>query len=307
MKSPHRTACCVLLGLACLLASGCGDSRYAQDVAAKRFDLAPQNHAATIHDQLLDQELMASLLAHGDLKEVRILMSDRTSVPVLAEVSKLEGLSHLALLEVELTDEELAVLAAAKQLTSLELIRTGITGEGLKHLHGLPIKKLSLREPRLTPAGLQLLLGFPELEELELYTPNTRTEDIPSLAGLSRLTRLTIFDARFSYREHGGLKCLDGAHSLRYLELSGSNLNDRSLKVVSTLSGLEELDIPAHRLTQEGLGQLASLGQLRSTSIAPAVDSNSQPVLTLAEADAELPGVSIRFINTSSPELQRSL
>jgi hypothetical protein len=282
------------LGAAVVLAlfSGCTDSEYShrhtEIPAAQFYGPHKQPFSATVRWQNVDTALIQSVCSHPSLRELNICVATRDGSPILPQVSKLPNLETLNVIEVPLTDAELGSLGDAGKLTSLELSRTGISGAGLQHLAKLPLKRLVIREKQLSLAGLQAIASLTELEELELCVPGIHLADIPDLASKHCLKSVIISDGHFSYREFGGLKFLVGASQLTNLQLSGVNLNDRSLKSIGTLGSLQNLTIGKSVISEEGLEYLSTLEQLQSVDI-PSLHS-LQDTIRLAESnDAPLP------------------
>jgi len=249
--------------------------------------VAERPHTAVVRWQVLNQGLMQSVCDQESLNELRLISSTRDGSSILTHVSQLPYLETLSIIEVPLADRELEVLSEVTHLTSLELSRTGITGEGLRHLAKLPLKQLVIREKHLSIEGLQAIASMTELEELELVVPNLHLADLPILASFEKLTSVTITDGYFSYRKYGGLKWLVGAPNLKQLELSGVNLNDRSLESIGTLASLQNLMIDKCVISEAGVGHLAKLERLRFVDI-PALNSlSNEKILRLAERDEE--------------------
>ena len=275
--------------VALALLSGCKDSEYAQrntEIPVAQF-YGPQGkpNSATVRWQNVDSALMQSVCSHSTLQELSINVATRDGSPILPHVSKLPSLVTLYVIEVPLTDDELSGLSDAKKLTSLELSRTGINGSGLKHLAKLPLKRLVIRDKELSVEGLQAIASMTELEELELCVPNIHLADMPTLASKNSLKSVIISDGNFSYRKFGGLKCLVGASNLTDLHLSGSNLNDRSLKAIGSLSSLKNLTIGKSVISEEGIAYLSTLEHLQSVDI-PSTHS-LQDAIRLAESNEE--------------------
>ncbi|MDX1927638.1 MAG: hypothetical protein SFV81_14045 [Pirellulaceae bacterium] len=271
------------------LFSGCKDSEYAHhntEVPIAQF-YGPQGqpNTATVRWQKVDTALIQSVCSHSSLRELNICVATRDGSPIFPSVSKLPNLEALTVIEVPLTDDELSSLSEAGKLTSLELSRTGITGAGLKHLAKLPLKRLVIRDKHLSLEGLQAIASLTELEELELCVPSIHLADIPAMASKSNLKSVIISDGHFSYREFGGLKFLAGASRLTNLHLSGPNLNDRSLKAIGTLSGLQNLTIGKSVISEEGIEYLSTLEHLQSVDI-PSLHS-LQDAIRLAESNDE--------------------
>ncbi len=260
---------------------GCKDSEYAQRKeavsVAQFYGPASQPHTASVRWQQIDSALMQSVCSHSSLRELSIFTATRDGTPIFPQVAKLPKLETLNIVEVPLNDAELAALSEAKELVSLELSRTGISGAGLQHIANLPIKRLVVRDKQLSVEGLKAIASMTELEELEICVPGIHLADLPTLSSNSKLKSVTITDGHFSYREFGGLKFLLGANNLTHLHLSGVNLNDRSLKTIGTLRNLRSLTIEESVISEEGIEHLASLEQLQTLEL-PTFQSPQSPI-----------------------------
>ncbi len=271
------------------LVGGCKDSEFASRTPrpniAQFYGPESQPSIAAVRWQTLDSGLIASICSQASLQELSICGAARDGSPIFPQLSKLPNLETLNIIEVHLDDEELRGLSEVASLKSLELSRTGISGIGLQYIAKLSLKRLVIREQRLSFEGLQAIASMTELEELELCIPGIHLADMPVLASINKLKSVIIADGHFSFREFGGLKFLMGSNSLTDLELSGVSLNDRSLKSISTLTNLRNLTIGKSVISEEGIGYLANLQHLQSVDF-PA--SNSlQNAVRLAKRNVE--------------------
>ena len=275
------------------LLSGCKDSEFSQRhvvVPIVQYHGPKSNpHTASVRWQKIDSALMQSICAHTSLRELSLFTATRDGSPIFPHVAKLQNLETLNVVEVSLSDDELRTLSEAKELTSLELSSTGISGCGLQYLVKLPLKRLVIRDKQLSLQGLQAIACMTELEELELCIPGIHLADMPTLASKGKLTSLTITDGHFSYREFGGLKFLMGATNLIDLHLSGANLNDRSLATIGTLQNLKNLSIKDCVISEEGIEHLSKLEQLQTLDVP--ISRSLQNTIRLAESmdDEPLP------------------
>lgn len=285
-----KTFLCLSGVLAFASLNGCKDSEFSNRgkiPAVQFYGPTAQPNIVAVRWQKVDSGLMQSVCAYESLRELSICGATRDGSPIFPQISSLPNLETLHIVEVPLTDCELQSLSTATKLTSLELSRTGITGAGLQSLAKLPLKRLVIRDRELSMEGLQAIASMTELEELELCVPGLYMADMPNLASKDNLRSLIITDGHFSYREFGGLKFLMGANKLTDLQLSGVNLNDRSLKSISTLSNLRNLTIGKSVISDEGIEYLSSLEKLQSVDVP---SSNSlRNVIRLAESTEEKP------------------
>jgi len=272
---------------------GCKDSEFARRSIevpmAQFYGDTGTPHTAAVRWQMVDYALMERVCANTSLRELSIVTAKRDGTPILPQIAKLPELTTLSIIEAPLRDDELSALSRSASLTSLELSRTGISGEGLWHLAKLPLKRLVIRDKQISAEGLKAIASMTELEELELSLPDAQWAELPELASRKSLRSVTLAGGSYSFRKHGGLKWLVGATNLESLNLSGGNLNDRGLKTISTFRGLQELTIGPCLISEEGVKYLAELQQLRFVDV-PNVDAlRIGAVMRLAESVEEAP------------------
>lgn len=273
--------------MALALLAGCKDSEFARKVdevpVAQFYGEAGAPHTAAVRWQMVNGSLIEQVCKASSLKELSIVTSQRDGTPIFPHIAEMPNLESLNVIEVPLSDYELIALAEAKKLTSIELSRTGITGDGLKHLAKLPLKRLTIREQHLTLEGLQAIASMTDLEELELTLSEVQWADMPELACKAKLRSLSLIGGLYSFREHGGLKCLVGAPNLAKVVLSGHNLNDRTVATISTFERLQYLSIENCMVSEESLEYLSRLQQLQWVHIPSLNSMHSNGFLRLAD------------------------
>lgn len=289
-KNWNLNKLCLSGAVVLTLLSGCKDSEFSHRTkgvsTAQFFGPASQPNIAAVRWQKIDAASMQSICSHRSLRELSICGGTRDGSPIFPQLSTLPNLEMLNIVEFPLTDDELAGLSDAPNLSSVELSRTGISGHGLQHLAKLPLKRLVIRDRQLSLEGLQAIASMTGLEELELCIPGIHLADMPTLASNNTLRSVIIAEGQFSFREYGGLKFLLGASKLTDLQLSGVSLNDRSLKPICSLSSLQNLTIGKSVISEEGIKFLSSLEHLHSLDV-PSLPS-LQNALRLADANGEV-------------------
>jgi serine/threonine protein kinase/Leucine-rich repeat (LRR) protein len=119
----------------------------------------------------------------------------RASGDDLAKLVSWESLVELKLAGSSLRDEDLDILSRLANLSALDLSHTGINGETLSKLHGLPLRLLKLNGNPLTGGGVLNLPGFRQLEELELRGTAADNASLAALSRIKSLKRLDVTDA----------------------------------------------------------------------------------------------------------------
>ncbi len=277
-----------LSALAVALLVGCKDSEFARRSVevpvAQFYGDAGAPYSAAVRWQLVDTALMNRVCANPSLRELSIVTAKRDGTPILPQIAKLPELESLSIIEASLRDDELSALSQATSLTALELSRTGISGEGLWHLAKLPIKRLVIRDKQLSAEGLKAIASMPELEELELNLPDVHWAELPELASKKSLRSVAFVGGSYSFRKHGGLKCLEGATNLKTLNLSGGNLNDRAVQTICSFQDLRELTIGPSLISEEGVKCFAKLQHLKFVDMPNLNSVQIGAVIRLAES-----------------------
>jgi len=132
-----------------------------------------------------------------------------------------------------------------KKIKILDLSKTQVTDDGLKHLgngkepdkggNHYYLLNLFLDDTHVTDAALDTIVKFPNLQSLSLN--NTRVSD----AGLAKLV---------------------GHKKLLQLRLNGTDITDAGLELLKELPNLSSLEMSDTNLTGDGLQHLAGLGKL---------------------------------------------
>jgi hypothetical protein len=167
----------------------------------------------------------------------------RDSAPTLASLvdRPLAELDEQYVRFLNVTDEDLAHLAAFPQATSLALGRTSVTDAGLKHL-----------------------AGHTQLEWLDLAYTNVGDQGLANLKAATRLNHLIV--------EHTGitdaaLEVIGQFRELEILDLTGTGITDEGLVHLGSLSQLKELWLGETKITDAGLVHLASLKKLETLDV----------------------------------------
>ncbi|MGI6524156.1 MAG: helicase HerA domain-containing protein [Bdellovibrionota bacterium] len=117
---------------------------------------------------ITDEHLLQ--LSHTAFDNVRELLLSNTHITDkgLISIANLRNLTHLFLDGTDITDDGLKAIMMLPRLQILNLSRTAVSGVGLATLRGSEIRKLILRETRLTDSGLDCLTEFKQLAEVAL-------------------------------------------------------------------------------------------------------------------------------------------
>jgi Leucine-rich repeat (LRR) protein len=195
------------------------------------------------------------------------------------------------------TDADLAKVAQLRQLKTLDLSHTKITDAGLEHLKPLEnvVALTCYYAESLTEDGIAHLKGWKNLEHLNLRGTKVTSKVFEHVAQLASLRSL---DLGFTRIDDEGFEHLANLPHLAKLTIGGNRLSGTSLSLLRSLPSLTDLDVGGIQrvdsglwglpLTDQNLGRIGQLRQIRSLSLAAA---------TLADRGIDRPG---------NPEAERS-
>ncbi len=202
----------------------------------------------------------------------------------LLYLPSLPSLKSLILTDMRISDEALAAVKGLPSLELLRVVRTPITGTGLKYLRGTSVKDLNLSDTGVRE-GLEHLAAMPELEalhlnrcrsarmaiadigrvtqlkELWLKDANIIDADLQQLGALTNLETLSLADNRGI--DGSGLKFLAKLPKLRWVSLSETGVTDRALEGLSGARSLQFLNLSGTQITGSGLRYIRELPEIR--------------------------------------------
>jgi hypothetical protein len=164
----------------------------------------------------------------GERRERELSKIDDDGLACLASLTKIRSLelgNNKAI-----TDAGLAHLRKLKELESLWLYRSSVSGVGLNQLSKLPrLRNLGLQWTPLTTEGMQQLGTLKELRSLSLTDTPITDDDLMSLRSLTHLESL---------------------------QLHRTAITDRGLPHLEALTALKRLTLPAEGVSEDGLVRL---------------------------------------------------
>ncbi len=129
----------------------------------------------------------------------------------------------------QLTDADLAVLAALPSLETVSLEGASVTDAGLVHLYGLPrLKSIDLRGTQVTGAGISLLPAY-GLEALHLTDTHVTGHDLREFPPLPNLKKLKLNRLDFGDESVADLALFP---RVEHLELDGTRISDDGLRLL---------------------------------------------------------------------------
>jgi hypothetical protein len=169
-------------------------------------------------------------------------------------------------------DDDLAPLAAAKHLRSVQIAGSPVGDAGIRHLHGVPWRTLKLNANKITVAGLR---------------------------GFTRLERCVDIDVGFVAMTHADVaELVSRAPRLHSLYLPKTGVVDGIVKILADLPDLQRLSLASNDgITDVTLRQLAALPRLSYVEI-----KNTGVTATgVAELRKALPGCNVVWDDSPAP------
>jgi Leucine rich repeat/Leucine Rich repeat len=215
----------------------------------------------------LPNGFVKGLAALRNLRHITFLGDILTDVIFgeLAGLPHLEGLSLIRCRRV--TDAGISVIARLKNLRTIRLFDSSLTGDYVKHLGRLE---------KLTSLGLsnigddilmQIVARLNNLQDLDLSYGSVTGAGLKGLAGSKHLRRLNL--SYSSMITDADLQELDTLKSLREIDLSGCTTitNVGVHQTVNALANLESLELRGTKITDAVVADLNGLAKLRHLSV----------------------------------------
>ena len=260
----------------------------------KLVDLAIPN--AGPHDHRKVDPYDAAFFEHlGHIKTIESLniIATKLSDEWIAPLGKLTNLKMLRLVNNgKLTDAGMAHLAGLKNLESFSFVGTGMKGhayaksegwtrlvkvshrgssiddEGLRQLceHLPNLESISLAHAKFTDAGAVHLNKLTKLKGLEIGTRNATPSCLQQIAKLP-LTYLQLGDGLDTPE---GIAFIKGIPTLRRLTITNAKpLTDADLKLVASITQLEQLELSGINLPDERIALLKDFAFLKTLRLVP--------------------------------------
>lgn len=200
------------------------------------------------------------MLESLDLLDAKVVSAD---LAALVAAPKLSSLS----LPMVMDDEAVKHLKACRRLQSITLGHREVTAEELTRLAaGVPLRRLTLTNAKLSDAALEALSKFESVQELKVTECGLTDAQLSHLHGSRKLTTMLLERNEISGTGLASLVKLN----LKTLGLEWNNLSDETLKHLPQLSSLENLWLEYCGLvTDKGIqsGVLQSMTHLKELRI----------------------------------------
>ena len=188
-------------------------------------------------------------------------------------VAHLTGLRELNLAKTNITSEGMKHITKLQSLERLTLPKA-ITNKGLSYVAQLEsLKGLYFKENKITNAGLRHLSKLTSLKELSLGGKRIDDAGLVHLANLKSLKYLLLWGKSFS---DNGLAHLKNVPSLKILNLMHLPITDAGVRHLSGHTGLENLSLYNTQVTDRGLEYLISMRSLKKLNICKRGGSQDQ-------------------------------
>ncbi len=205
----------------------------------------PQLEQLDLYGTNIDDEAMKVVATFTNLKTLTTTSNlTATGLAYLAPLRKLHTLLH------PVDDEQLRVAVELGLLHRLSQAKT-IDGGRPKTLQ--EIQELDLGRTQVTGEGLKHLAPVTNLEDLVLIRTQVQDSCLEHLAPFTKLKSLYLDGTGVG---DAGLKHLAPLTSLRTLFLTGNEITDEGLKLLATFTHLEYLDVNCDTVTAEGIQEL---------------------------------------------------
>ena len=205
----------------------------------------------------------------AEIDQTLVVRRDRIKQPPIEFVglSKMTGLTELAVKNGRLTLFNLRQIAVTKNIQTLRLLDVQITPPDLLEFPRLETIKSLYWSTYINPlndAEFRFIENLPNLENLALSGSFELTDQVfSSLEKLSHLKQLSLHGTKLTGTELKRVSHLN----LDKLELAASSLNDAGLAGIEDFQQLTHLEIGSTRVTDAGMESVSRLPLLRYLSI----------------------------------------
>lgn len=242
------------------------DSLYVKDPTSDQ--LHNIEHLKGLRELMLDRPFSDDALAAariGGLTKLRgleIFYADVTDATVHPLLLGLPQIAYLSLPGTGVSDDTLRTAAELENLTAIKMARTGVTDDGVRALaQARRLLKVDLSETKVTDAGIRELASSGRLQRLTLDNTRITDEGLVHIPEARSLRYLSLHGTDIT----GSVLAMIGQlPDLISLQLSQTRIDDRALRDLHGMSGLQLLTLSDEYVTPSGLlALLESLPNLR--------------------------------------------
>lgn len=199
-------------------------------------------------------------------------------------IGTIKSLKALSMEQTVVKDDNVKLLKDLVNLEKLALFGTFVSDKGMAELSGLTkLVELELRDTTVGAGGspMDFLKNYPELKLLDLSETGTRNEAIPNIVALKKLEKLYLWHSQVT---DAGVKELEAATTLTYLNLDDIRVGDAAMESVGKLTNLTFLHIGKTDVTDAGLEKLYPLKKLEKIHLSNLVNVTDEGIAKLQEA-----------------------
>ena len=254
LRSDRLTVWFFLVSLASLLSTtGCGGPRPLETLARTLNNAEGEAIAMRFRSVDVTDAEMQTISNYPQLQSVALQDCKKLTDAALVSFPELPRLRRVELMRTRIGDDGLKHLSGVDSLRELVLAHTGTMGYGLEHLSPTGLTYLEVHSNRLTGEGLGRLAEIESLKEVILLCPTAKIAEFQSLAQLTNLQTLIIDRTPLG---EDGLERLRPLKNLRKLVIDGSTITDENVSALNDLTELRHLSLGGAPLTDEGLKSL---------------------------------------------------
>jgi internalin A len=207
-----------------------------------------------ITSEYISDASMRVLSALPSIKSLLIAHGPRITDKGVRYVKSAPRLRELYLDGTQVTDRGIRSLAGLNELWSLSLNDTAIGDKGMRSLHMLPaLSLLSINRTRVTGVGL---CALPNNEYLHLYMDKTPASDKGLRAFARCLTNLKVLDLSRTNVSDKSAPVLASLLKLNELRLTDTQITDAMLQAFHSHPHLDALEVSGTRVTKDGVKAL---------------------------------------------------
>ena len=207
------------------------------------------------------------LLDLSSSSSLSIVTSNRISDNGLRKLAVLDQLEELYLSgNNQLTGEGLSHLSRLKNLSSLDLSKSGLTDLGLLNVAKLSnLKVLNIGDTRhISDNGIKSIVSLQRLQELDLWGTGITDN---SLKEIGKLYNIKILTLSYTKITDNGLSELSLLINLSILNLSNTNVTGIGFSKLKNLTNLTNLSLASNPLTDNGIESIVLLSNLSNLDI----------------------------------------
>jgi hypothetical protein len=202
-------------------------------------------------EKVFEAESLAEwLTSMPSIEEVEVCPDQRSGIETLCRTGKITSFDLSGWLTLSVEDADLESLRLSPRLRKINLARSAVTDDGMRHLAALAnLRELSLWRTAITNAGIAELTGLKKLESLSLSQTAVSDDGLRSVALMKRLRDLDLEgDVQIT---GAGLSYLTALPNLKVLNVANTKLTAPDLAKLKTIKSLKELRFTPGQISRQ--------------------------------------------------------